>query len=132
MLKKENNFFKAKKRQLNTPGILVKKPVPIFRDNKKNFEANRPKSKNMINNNQNNFHTHLGFYLKQNNNQKKINLHNNNNINFSEQKNNNKKIFLAHNFEGNKEINNNIIRFNNDLSKSQSQKRKALNLIIKI
>ena len=143
MLKKENNFFKAKKRQLNTPGILVKKPVPIFRDNKKNFEANRPKSKNMINNNQNNFHTHLGFYLKQNNNQKKINLHNNNNINnlnmllnkknihikkdiFSEQKNNNKKIFLAHNFEGNKEINNNIIRFNNDLSKSQSQKKKGI------
>ena len=142
MLKKENNFFKAKKRQLNTPGILVKKPVPIFRDNKKNFEANRPKSKNMINNNQNNFHTHLGFYLKQNNNQKKINLHNNNinNLNmllnkknihikkdiFSEQKNNNKKIFLAHNFEGNKEINNNIIRFNNDLSKSQSQKKKGI------
>ena len=143
MLKKENNFFKAKKRQLNTPGILVKKPVPIFRDNKKNFEVNRPKSKNMINNNQNNFHTHLGFYLKQNNNQKKINLHNNNNINnlnmllnkknihikkdiFSEQKNNNKKIFLAHNFEGNKEINNNIIRFNNDLSKSQSQKKKGI------
>ena len=143
MLKKENNFFKAKKRQLNTPGILVKKPVPIFRDNKKNFEANRPKSKNMINNNKNNFHTHLGFYLKQNNNQKKINLHNNNNINnlnmllnkknihikkdiFSEQKNNNKKIFLAHNFEGNKEINNNIIRFNNDLSKSQSQKKKGI------
>ena len=144
MLKKENNFFKAKKRQLNTPGILVKKPVPIFRDNKKNFEVNRPKSKNMINNNQNNFHTHLGFYLKQNNNQKKINLHNNNNnINnlnmllnkknihikkdiFSEQKNNNKKVFLAHNFEGNKEINNNIIRFNNDLSKSQSQKKKGI------
>ena len=142
MLKKENNFFKAKKRQLNTPGILVKKPVPIFRDNKKNFEVNRPKSKNMINNNQNNFHTHLGFYLKQNNNQKKINLHNNNinNLNmllnkknihikkdiFSEQKNNNKKIFLAHNFEGNKEINNNIIRFNNDLSKSQSQKKKGI------
>ena len=143
MLKKENNFFKAKKRQLNTPGILVKKPVPIFRDNKNNFEVNRPKSKNMINNNQNNFHTHLGFYLKQNNNQKKINLHNNNNINnlnmllnkknihikkdiFSEQKNNNKKIFLAHNFEGNKEINNNIIRFNNDLSKSQSQKKKGI------
>ena len=142
MLKKENNFFKAKKRQLNTPGILVKKPVPIFRDNKKNFEVNRPKSKNMINNNQNNFHTHLGFYLKQNNNQKKINLHNNNinNLNmllnkknihikkdiFSEEKNNNKKIFLAHNFEGNKEINNNIIRFNNDLSKSQSQKKKGI------
>ena len=142
MLKKENNFFKTKKRQINTPGILPKKPVPIFRDNKKNFEANRPKSKNMINNNQNNFHTHLGFYLKQNNNQKKINLHNNNinNLNmllnkknihikkdiFSEQKNNNKKIFLAHNFEGNKEINNNIIRFNNDLSKSQSQKKKGI------
>ena len=103
MLKKENNFFKAKKRQLNTPGILVKKPVPIFRDNKKNFEVNRPKSKNMINNNQNNFHTHLGFYLKQNNNQKKINLHNNNinNLNMLLSK---KNILLKKKFLVNKKI----------------------------
>ena len=142
MFKKEKNFFKGKKREIKTPGILAKKPVPIFRGSKKDYELNRPKSKNMIQNNQNNFHTHFGFYLKQQNNPKKINLHNNNinNLNmllnkknihikkdiFSEQKNNNKKIFLAHNFEGNKEINNNIIRFNNDLSKSQSQKKKGI------
>ena len=142
MFKKEKNFFKGKKREIKTPGILAKKPVPIFRGSKKDYELNRPKSKNMIQNNQNNFHTHFGFYLKQQNNPKKINLQNNNinNLNmllnkknihikkdiFSEQKNNNKKIFLAHNFEGNKEINNNIIRFNNDLSKSQSQKKKGI------
>ena len=144
MFKKEKNFFKGKKREIKTPGILAKKPVPIFRGSKKDYELNRPKSKNMIQNNQNNFHTHFGFYLKQQNNPKKINLHNNNinNLNmllnkknihinkniFSEEKNNNKKIFLAHNLGDNKNINNiNIIKFNNDLPKSEKKKEININ-----
>ena len=144
MFKKEKNFFKGKKREIKTPGILAKKPVPIFRGSKKDYELNRPKSKNMIQNNQNNFHTHFGFYLKQQNNPKKINLHNNNinNLNmllnkknihinkniFSEEKNNNKKIFLAHNLGDNKNINNiNIIKFNNDLPKSEKKKEIKIN-----
>ena len=144
MFKKDKNFFKGKKREINTPGILAKKPVPIFRGSKKDYELNRPKSKNMIQNNQNNFHTHFGFYLKQQNNPKKINLHNNNinNLNmllnkknihinkniFSEEKNNNKKIFLAHNLGDNKNINNiNIIKFNNDLPKSEKKKEININ-----
>ena len=144
MFKKEKNFFKGKKREIKTPGILAKKPVPIFRGSKKDYELNRPKSKNMIQNNQNNFHTHFGFYLKQQNNPKKINLQNNNinNLNmllnkknihinkniFSEEKNNNKKIFLAHNLGDNKNINNiNIIKFNNDLPKSEKKKEININ-----
>jgi len=144
MFKKEKNFFKGKKREIKTPGILAKKPVPIFRGSQKDYELNRPKSKNMIQNNQNNFHTHFGFYLKQQNNPKKINLHNNNinNLNmllnkknihinkniFSEEKNNNKKIFLAHNLGDNKNINNiNIIKFNNDLPKSEKKKEININ-----
>ena len=144
MFKKEKNFFKGKKREIKTPGILAKKPVPIFRGSKKDYELNRPKSKNMIQNNQNNFHTHFGFYLKQQNNPKKINLQNNNinNLNmllnkknihinkniFSEEKNNNKKIFLAHNLGDNKNINNiNIILFNNDLPKSEKKKEIKIN-----
>ena len=144
MFKKEKNFFKGKKREIKTPGILEKKPVQIFRGSKKDYELNRPKSKNMIQNNQNNFHTHFGFYLKQQNNPKKINLHNNNinNLNmllnkknihinkniFSEEKNNNKKIFLAHNLGDNKNINNiNIIKFNNDLPKSEKKKEININ-----
>ena len=144
MFKKEKNFFKGKKREIKTPGILAKKPVPIFRGSKKDYELNRPKSKNMIQNNQNNFHTHFGFYLKQQNNPKKINLQNNNinNLNmllnkknihinkniFSEEKNNNKKIFLAHNLGDNKNINNiNIIKFNNDLPKSEKKKEIKIN-----
>ena len=144
MFKKDKNFFKGKKREINTPGILAKKPVPIFRGSKKDYELNRPKSKNMIQNNQNNFHTHFGFYLKQQNNPKKINLQNNNinNLNmllnkknihinkniFSEEKNNTKKIFLAHNLGDNKNINNiNIIKFNNDLPKSEKKKEIKIN-----
>ena len=144
MFKKEKNFFKGKKREIKTPGILAKKPVPIFKGSKKDYELNRPKSKNMIQNNQNNFHTHFGFYLKQQNNPKKINLQNNNinNLNmllnkknihinkniFSEEKNNNKKIFLAHNLGDNKNINNiNIIKFNNDLPKSEKKKEININ-----
>ena len=144
MFKKEKNFFKGKKREIKTPGILAKKPVPIFRGSKKDYELNRPKSKNMIQNNQNNFHTHFGFYLKQQNNPKKINLQNNNinNLNmllnkknihinkniFSEEKNNNKKIFLAHNLGDNKNINNiNIIKLNNDLPKSEKKKEININ-----
>ena len=144
MFKNEKNFFKGKKREIKTPGILAKKPVPIFRGSKKDYELNRPKSKNMIQNNQNNFHTHFGFYLKQQNNPKKINLQNNNinNLNmllnkknihinkniFSEEKNNNKKIFLAHNLGDNKNINNiNIIKFNNDLPKSEKKKEIKIN-----
>ena len=144
MFKKEKNFFKGKKREIKTPGILAKKPVPIFRGSKKDYELNRPKSKNMIQNNQNNFHTHFGFYLKQQNNPKKINLQNNNinNLNmllnkknihinkniFSEEKNNNKKIFLAHNLGDNKNINNiNIIKFNNDLPKYEKKKEININ-----
>ena len=144
MFKKEKNFFKGKKREIKTPGILAKKPVPIFRGSKKDYELNRPKSKNMIQNNQNNFHTHFGFYLKQQNNPKKINLQNNNinNLNmllnkknihinkniFSEEKNNHKKIFLAHNLGDNKNINNiNIIKLNNDLPKSEKKKEIKIN-----
>ena len=144
MFKKEKNFFKGKKREIKTPGILAKKHVPIFKGSKKDYELNRPKSKNMIQNNQNNFHTHFGFYLKQQNNPKKINLQNNNinNLNmllnkknihinkniFSEEKNNNKKIFLAHNLGDNKNINNiNIIKFNNDLPKSEKKKEININ-----
>ena len=140
MIKNDNIILKVKKRQLNTPGLIPNKNIHIFGEQKKNLQNNRPKSKNKINNSEKKSSTQFGFYHKQNNNKKPVNLFNNkNNVNnmnlkmnnkniqfkkkiFSEEKNNNKKIYLLNNFAHNKNINlNNMININNNLSKSQNK-----------
>ena len=143
MIKKDKNILKNKKRIINTPGILQNKKIQMFGEQKKNLPINRPKSKNIVKNNEKNYNTHFGFYLKRNDNQKPLNLLNNNINNiylnknkqnlqikkdaFSEEKNNNKKIFLKNNFNDNKKAkNNNNILINTNLS--QSQKKKNINL----
>ena len=135
MLKKEKLFLKIKNRQVNTPGILANKQIPIFGGLKNNVLNNRPRSKN-INRNKPKNNTHFDFYTKNNINPKPINLLYNNinimnlNINrknkqikkeiFSEEKNVNKKKFFFNNPEENKKLQKNIINLsNNNLPKSQ-------------
>ena len=141
MNKNDKFVFKAKKRQLNTPGLFQNRKMQIIVEPKKNLQNNRPKSKNKIKNN----NTHKDFYIKQNNNNNLIpikifnNNINNKNFNvkknikikkdiFSEEKNNNKKkIFVANNFDIKNKNENNIVNLNNILS--QSQKKKNINLL---
>ena len=140
MNKNDKFVFKAKKRQLNTPGLFQNRKMQIIVEPKKNLQNNRPKSKNKIKNN----NTHKDFYIKQNNNNLiPIKIFNNNinnkNFNvkknikikkdiFSEEKNNNKKkIFVANNFDIKNKNENNIVNLNNILS--QSQKKKNINLL---
>ena len=135
MLKKEKLFLKIKNRQVNTPGILANKQIPIFGGLKNNVLNNRPRSKN-INRNKPKNNTHFDFYAKNNINPKPINFLYNNinimnlNINrknkqikkeiFSEEKNVNKKKFFLNNPEENKNLQKNIINLsNNNLPKSQ-------------
>jgi len=140
MNKNDNIILKVKKRQLNTPGLIPNKNIHIFGEQKRNLQNNRPKSKNKIKNSEKKSSTQFGFYLKQNNNKNPVNLFNNkNNVNnmnlninkkniqfkkkiFSEEKNNNKKIYLLNKFSHNKDINhNNLININNNVSKSQNK-----------
>ena len=141
MIKNDNIILKVKKRQLNTPGLIAKKNIQIFGEQKSNFQNNRAKLKSKIKNTEKKSITQFGFYQKQNNNKNPVNLFNiKNNVNnmnpninrkniqfkkiiFSEEKNNNKKIYLVNNFANNKNINhNNIIDINNNVSKSQRKK----------
>ena len=146
MLKNDKLILKAKKRQLNTPGLQPNRKLQIFVEQKKNPQNNRPKSKNKVKKFEKNYNTQIDFYLKKNNNNnlKPMKLFNNNinnkNINvnkknikidkdiFSEEKNNNKKkIFVVNNFDIKNKFENNIINANNILS--QSQKKKNSNLL---
>ena len=146
MLKNDKLILKAKKRQLNTPGLQPNRKLQIFVEQKKNPQNNRPKSKNKVKKFEKNYNTQIDFYLKKNNNNnlKPMKLFNNNinnkNINvnkknikidkdiFSEEKNNNKKkIFVLNNFDIKNKFENNIINVNNILS--QSQKKKNSNLL---
>ena len=87
MNKNDKFVFKAKKRQLNTPGLFQNRKMQIIVEPKKNLQNNRPKSKNKIKNN----NTHKDFYIKQNNNNNlipiKIFNNNINNKNFNVKKN---------------------------------------------
>ena len=139
MLKKEKLYLKNKNRQVNTPAILANKQLPIFGEQKKNIQNNRPKSKNIINYKPKH-KTDFDFYVKKNNNNPKpINLlHNNNNIMnininrknkqfkkeiFSEQKEINKKIFFLNRPDDNKKFQINKINLsNNNLPKYQLKK----------
>jgi hypothetical protein len=139
MLKKEKLFLKNKNRQVSTPAILANKQLPIFGEQKKNIQNNRPKSKNIINYKPKH-KTDFDFYVKKNNNNPKpINLlHNNNNIMnininrknkqfkkeiFSEQKEINKKIFFLNRPDDNKKFQINKINLsNNNLPKYQLKK----------
>ena len=133
MHKNDNLIIKAKKRQLNTPGLKQKPKLEIFSEQKKNLQNNRPKSKNILKIQEKNNKTQNDFYLKKNNNNnlRPIKLFNNNinnknfNINkknipnkkeiFSEEKNNNKKkIFVANNFDIKNKLENNIIQEKKD------------------
>ena len=133
MIKNDKIEFKVIKRQIHSPFVNVNKNKPIFDEKKINPKNNKPKSKNIPNLNEKNFYTHLNFYPKKNINQKPINILNNNvnNINLninkrnphlkpnflSEEKQNNKNVFLFNNIGLNKKINN-----NNKVSKSNNNK----------
>ena len=133
MIKNDKIEFKVIKRQIHSPFVNVNKNKPIFDEKKINPKNNKPKSKNIPNLNEKNYYTHLNFYPKMNINQKPINILDNNvnNINLninkrnphlkpnfvSEEKQNNKKIFLFNNIGLNKKINN-----NNKVSKSNNNK----------
>ena len=144
MHKNDKLIIKAKKRQLNTSGLKQKPKLEIFAEQKKNFQNNRPKSKNILKIKEKNNKTQNDFYLKKNNNNnlKPIKLFNNNINNknfkinpikkeiFRENENNNKnkkKIFVSNNFDIKNKFENNIININNILS--QSQKKKNSNLL---
>ena len=50
MNKNDKFILKAKKRELNTPGLQPNRKLQIFVEQKKNPQNNRPKSKNKVKN----------------------------------------------------------------------------------
>ena len=64
MHKNDKLIIKAKKRQLNTSGLKQKPKLEIFSEQKKNFQNNRPKSKNILKIKEKNNKTQNDFYLK--------------------------------------------------------------------